>query len=73
MIGWNHVWSRDYAEAVVNGLVDDDLERMSTTIQERIKDRDGTPRCPECGGLLEETHVHGAEGKLYTVTPGSPV
>lgn len=57
MIGWDSVLSRDYEEAVVNGQVDSDLERMAGAIQQRqlaIK----YPPCPECGLPLQKEHVH---------------
>ena len=35
MIGWNRIQSRDYEELIVNGLVDEDLDRMREAIEHR--------------------------------------
>lgn len=57
MIGWNHVASRDYAELIVNGLVDDDIDRIEETIRTR-RDAQVYPACPGCGEPLKERHDH---------------
>lgn len=59
MIGWNRIQSRDYEELIVNGLVDEDLDRMREAIEHR-KDflESGNSRCPICGERIVDAHVH---------------
>lgn len=60
MIGWNHVYARDAAEAIVNGLLDADLDHLEAEIRNR-RDAITFPACPICGEPLKGT-VHEHDG-----------
>lgn len=60
MIGWNHVYARDAAEAIGNGLLDADLDGLDAAIRDR-RDAIVYPTCPMCGESLKGV-VHEHDG-----------
>jgi hypothetical protein len=57
MLGWTSTHSRDYALAIDNNLVDQDLNRMKQHIERRLAYlKSGS--CPECGEILDSVHHH---------------
>lgn len=61
MIGWTHTASGEYATAVTNGQLDDDLDRMLSTINLR-KRIIQFPLCPYCEEPLTSRHEHEEKG-----------
>jgi hypothetical protein len=57
MVGWNTQTGRDAGEAIVNGVLDRDLDALAAAISAR-RDRLAHPACPSCGEALREPHVH---------------
>jgi hypothetical protein len=57
MIGWNSTQARDAAEAIDNGLCDEDLDGLEAAIARR-RDALRYPTCPSCGEALKEPHLH---------------
>jgi hypothetical protein len=70
VIGWESTQARDAAEAIENGLCDDDLDRLDAATARR-RDALKYPTCPSCGEALKEPHTH--DGVLIVpegATPG---
>jgi hypothetical protein len=57
VIGWESTQARDAAEAIENGLCDEDLDRLDAATARR-RDALKYPTCPSCGEALKEPHVH---------------